>query len=157
VKIAIPKTLPYSEDEPDGEHQLTMSDLLTLRRIMKGFDTFEHLEMFIKRGNLDQRHKLRHTDVLEWLDDDRWPMGCKLRDAFTAVLNVFGDEMVKKGNLPTGLPYKLVLAKGADDMAVSERTFKSQLNCLVNGKYIELSYGNIIFPAVKGHDSHQEA
>ena len=155
MRLHISKTLVYTEEEIDGEHQLTMGDLVTLKRIMQGFDSFEHLEMFIKRGNLDQRHKLRHVDVLEWLDDSRYPTGCKLKDTFVAVLNVFGDEMVKhKGVMPTGLPFDYLLAKGADDMALSERTFKSQLNSLIKGKYLELSYGSVKFPAVK--DAHTQ-
>lgn len=145
MKLKIPPTWPYTEDEHPN-----MEDFAILQRVMAGFDSFQHLETYIKRGNLDQRHKLRHVDVLEWLDDERYPNGSKLKDAFVAVLNVFGDEMVKKkGVMPTGLPYDLVLAKGADDLCVTERTYKSQLNSLIKGKYLELSYGSVKFPAVK--------
>lgn len=93
--------------------------------------------------------------MLEFLDDERWPTGIKLKDVFTSVLNCFGDEMVKhNGVMPTGLPFEYLLAKGADDMCVSERTYKSQLNSLIKGRYLELSYGSVKFPAVKeGADS----
>lgn len=149
MKLHLVKTMIYTEEEVDGEHVPTMGDMVILKRVMQRFDTFAHLEHYIKDGHVEQRHALRHVDVLEWLDDSRYPTGCKLKDAFVAVLNIFGDEYAKKGVLPTGLPFDFILAKGADDMAVSERTFKCQLNSLIKGKYLDLSYGSVKFPAVK--------
>jgi hypothetical protein len=32
---------------------------------------------------------------------------------------------------------------------VTERTFKSQLNSLIKAKHLDLSYGNVRFPAVR--------
>jgi hypothetical protein len=157
MKLAIPKQVRTDVEELDGEYSMTMSDWCTLKRIMQGYDSFDHLEVYIKRGALDQRHKLRHVDVLEWLDDERYPTGCKLKDSFVAVLNIFGDEYAKKGVMPIGLPFDFVLAKGSDDMAVSERTFKGQLNSLIKGKYLDLSYGNVLFPAVRGDDPDKKA
>lgn len=157
MKLAIPKKIVGLDGEtPDGERVMTMGDWCTLQRVMAKFDSFEHLESYLRKGNIEQHHALRHIDVLEWLDEARWPKGCKLRDVFTSVLNVFGDEYEKKGVMPPGLAFDYVLAKGADDMAVTERTFKSQLKSLIKAKHLDLTYGNIIFPAVKGSDADKE-
>lgn len=149
MKLHIPKKVPFDESEPDGEHVMSMEDYVILKRVMQRFDTFAHLEHYVKDGKIEQRHVLRNVDLLEWLDCERWPKG-GLRDAFCAVLNVFAEEYEKKGVLPPGLPFDHILAKAADDLGVTERSFKPKLNSLIKGKYIDLRYGNVIFPAVRG-------
>ena len=155
MRLHIPKSVPFDESEPDGEHQMTMQDWCTLKRIMQGYDSFEHLEGYIKKGHLDQRHKLRHVDLLEWVEEDRWPKG-GLRDSFVAVLNTFGD-MTKGDIVPSGLPFDVVCSKAADDLNITERAFKPKLNSLIKAKHLDLSYGNVLFPAVRSDDQDKKA
>jgi hypothetical protein len=151
MKLHIPSSVPYTEEEPDGEHQMSMEDYVILKRVMLRFDTFAHLEHYVKDGKVEQRHALRNVDILEWLDPDpeRWPKG-GLRDSFIAVLNVFAEEYEKKGVLPTGLPFDYLVAKASEDLAITERSMKPKIKSLIKGKYLDLSYGNVLYPIARG-------
>jgi hypothetical protein len=122
-----------------------MDDLLALERVMQQFDSVMHLEQYLKKNKIEQRHRLRHDFILDVLDDDRIPKGAS-RDAYIAVLNVFGDA-VKDDIMPSALPIDVVRAKAADDLGVSERSFKPKLQSLITAGHLKLVYGKVVFPA----------
>jgi hypothetical protein len=82
----------------------------------------------------------------------RYPafMGMKMppgpsADTLAAVLNVFGDS-ANGTKAPSGLPYKRLVAKLADEMIVNYRTAKGKLDTLLRAGHLKQEYGNVLFP-----------
>jgi len=66
-------------------------------------------------------------------------------DTLAGVVNVFGDSA--NGTRTRGaLPYKFLVARLADEMAVNYRTAKGKLDTLLCAGHLKLDFGTVLFP-----------
>lgn len=76
------------------------------------------------------------------------PNGGPLKDAFCAVLNVFGDCAAKRGDrsCPGSLLYPFLASRMSCELCLTPTVAKKRLRSLIDGGYLIELYGQVHFP-----------
>lgn len=137
-------TMPIEVRE--DETVMTLVDAMLLKEIMEGFRSFEELKAAVskyhKSYNLDCRYPFEFDDL----------PGGSVRDWFIAVVNVFGDEGVRKfkgSGVPSKLERKYLVSKVQEELGKVERTVNGYIQSLINSEELVEEYGMVLFPKHK--------
>lgn len=145
MRLYIPKKMVRPTEATDEEYVMDMVDWMDLAEIMEVFPDFAHLKAAVAKsktvnGKIDCRYP---GMVMKSL-----PVGSQ-RDWYNAVLNCFGDYCerdLKRAKFPESMDKKLLLSRLAGELSCSPPIAKTRLDALVNGRWLKLDYGMIMFP-----------
>jgi hypothetical protein len=135
-------TAQGSVKEEAGLREISGEQLREFVELAKNYQSWNELIHVLRKNISRNAINLKYPN----LELKEYPDG-KQRDWLVYILNIFGDAAVKGGQgVPGSLPRHFLVAKMAEAMDVTQKISEARLRTLQNGKWLQVGWGNVLFP-----------